>query len=94
MSSNLRQPKYTPYVFKNRSNPKYYSYYSLIIHLSRVQIVVNASKRFVVIMPKISAKGHGFESPSEQIIIFPIKYSGSVKSLQNAVKSTVTVIER
>jgi hypothetical protein len=26
MSSNSRQPKHTPYVFKNRSNPKCYSY--------------------------------------------------------------------
>jgi hypothetical protein len=26
MASNLRQPKHTPYVFKNRSNPKYYLY--------------------------------------------------------------------
>jgi hypothetical protein len=35
-----------------------------------------------------------FESPSGQITIFPIKYTGNVKSMQNAVKSTVTVIER
>jgi hypothetical protein len=50
--------------------------------------------RFGVFMPKMSPNGRGFESPSEQIIIFLIKYTGNVKSMQNAVKSTLTVIER
>jgi hypothetical protein len=47
-----------------------------------------------VFMPKMSPNGRGFESPSGQIIILPIKYTRNVKSMQNAVKSTVTVIER
>jgi hypothetical protein len=55
---------------------------------------VNARMRFGVFMPKMSPNGHGFESPSGQIIIFPIKYTRNGKSMQNAVKSTVTVIER
>jgi hypothetical protein len=48
----------------------------------------------VFFMPKMSPNGRGFESPSGQITIFPIKYSRNVKLMQNAVKSTVTVIER
>jgi hypothetical protein len=66
---------------------------TLIVHLPRVRIAVNARMRFGVFMPKMSPNGRGFESPSEQII-FPIKYTRNVKSMQNAVKSTVTVIER
>jgi hypothetical protein len=50
--------------------------------------------RFGVFMPKMSPNGRGFESPSGQKTIFPIKYTKNVKSMQNAVKSTVTVIER
>jgi hypothetical protein len=47
--------------------------------------------RFSVFMPKMHPNGRGFESPSEQITIFPIKYTRNVKSMYNAVKSTVTV---
>jgi hypothetical protein len=50
--------------------------------------------RFGVFMPKMSPNGRRFESLSGQIIIFPIKYTRNVKSMQNTVKSTVTVIER
>jgi hypothetical protein len=50
--------------------------------------------RFGVFMPKMSPNGRGFKSPLEKIIIFHIKYTRNVKSMQNAVKSTVTVIER
>jgi hypothetical protein len=50
--------------------------------------------RFGVFMPKMSPNGRGFESQSGQIIIFPIKYTRNVKSMQYAVKSTVTVKER
>jgi hypothetical protein len=49
---------------------------------------------FDVFIPKMSPNGRGFKSPSGQIIIFPIKYTRNVKSMQIAVKSTVTVIER
>jgi hypothetical protein len=94
MSSILRQPKHIPYVLKNRSNPKYYSYEYLIVHLSRVRIAVNARMRFGVFMPKMSPNGRGFESPSGKIIIFPKKYTRNVKSMRIVVKSTVTVIER
>jgi hypothetical protein len=94
MSSNLRQPKHTPFVFKNWSNLKYYSYWHLIVRLSRVRIAVNARMRFGVFMPKMSPNGRGFESLSGQKSIFPIKYTRNVKSMQNAVKSTLTVIER
>jgi hypothetical protein len=66
----------------------------IIVHLSRVRIAVNARMRFGVFMPKMSPNGRELESPSGQIIIFPIKYTRNVKSMQNAVKSTVTVIER
>jgi hypothetical protein len=55
---------------------------------------VNARKRFGVFMPKMSPKGCGFESPSGQKTIFPIKYTRNVESMQNTVKSTVIVIER
>jgi hypothetical protein len=94
MSLNLRLPKHTPYVFKNQSNPKYYSYKHLIIHLSRVRIAVTARMRFGVYLPKMSPNSRGFEFPSGQIIIFPIKYTRNVKSMQNAVKLPVTVIKR
>jgi hypothetical protein len=50
--------------------------------------------QFGVFMPKMSLNGHGFESPSGQKTIFPIKLTINVISVQNAVKSTVTVIER
>jgi hypothetical protein len=56
---------------------------------SRVRIAVNARMRFCVFMPKISPNGRGFESLSGQLTIFPIKYTRNVKSMQNAVKSTV-----
>jgi hypothetical protein len=55
---------------------------------------MNARMRFGVFMPKMSLNGRGFESPSGQIIVLPIKYTRNVKSMQNSVKSTVTVIER
>jgi hypothetical protein len=56
---------------------------------------VYAGMRFGVFMSKMRPNGRGFESPSGQITIFPIKkYTRNVKSMQNAVKSTVTVIER
>jgi hypothetical protein len=50
--------------------------------------------RYGVFMPKMRLSGRGFESPSGQITIFPKKYTRNVKSMRNAVKSTVTVIER
>jgi hypothetical protein len=55
---------------------------------------VNARVRFGIFIPKMGPNDRGFESPSEQITIFPIKYTKNVKSMKNAVKSTVTVIER
>jgi hypothetical protein len=45
--------------------------------------------RYGVFMPKMIPNGHRFESPSVQNNIFPIKYTRNVKSMQNAVKSTV-----
>jgi hypothetical protein len=57
-------------------------------------MAVNARMRFGVFMPKMSPTGLGVESLSEQITVSPIKYTRNVKSMQNAVKSTVTVIER
>jgi hypothetical protein len=48
---------------------------------------------FGVFMPKMNPNGREFESPSGIIIFFPIKYTTNVKSMQNAVKSTVTVKE-
>jgi hypothetical protein len=59
MSSNLRQPKHTPYVFKKR----YYSYKRLVVHFSRVRIVVSARMRCGVFMPKMRPNDRGFESP-------------------------------
>jgi hypothetical protein len=53
---------------------------------------MNARMRFGVFTPKMSPNGRGFESPAGQIIIFPIKCTRNVKSMQNAVKSTVSVI--
>jgi hypothetical protein len=90
MSSNL----HTPYVFKKRSTPKYYSYKRLVVHFSRVRIVVSARMRCGVFMPKMRPNDRGFESPSGQITIFPNNYTKNVKSMHNAVESTVTVIER
>jgi hypothetical protein len=49
---------------------------------------------FGVFIPKMSPNGCGFESPSGQITNFSKKYTKNVKSMQNAVKSTVTVIKR
>jgi hypothetical protein len=68
----------------------------LKVQLLGVRIAVNARMRFNVFMPKtkMSLNGRGFESPSGQKTIFPIKYTRNVKSMQNAVKSTVTLIER
>jgi hypothetical protein len=57
-------------------------------------MAVNDRMRFGVFMPKMRPNGRGFESLSGQITIFPKKYTRNVKSMQNAVKSTVTVIER
>jgi hypothetical protein len=57
-------------------------------------MTVYAGMRYGVFMPKMRPNGRGFESPSGQITIFPKKYTRNVKSMQNAVKSTVTVIER
>jgi hypothetical protein len=94
MSLIIRQPKHTPYVFKNLSNPKYYSYEYLIVRFSRVRIDLNVRMRLGVFMPKMSPNGRGFESPSGQKTIFPIKHTRNVKSIQNAAKSTVTVVER
>jgi hypothetical protein len=48
----------------------------------------------VFFLPKMSPNGRGFESLSEQITIFPIKFTRNVKLKQNTVKSTKTVIER
>jgi hypothetical protein len=50
--------------------------------------------RFGVFMPKMRPNGRGFEFPSGQITIFPKKYTRNVKSMQNGVKTTVTVKER
>jgi hypothetical protein len=50
--------------------------------------------RFGVFMPKMSPKGRGFESFVGVKNYFSIKYNRYVKSMLNAVKSTVTVIER
>jgi hypothetical protein len=50
--------------------------------------------RFGVFYAKMSSKGRGFESSSGQITIFPIKYTRDLKSMQNAVISTISVIER
>jgi hypothetical protein len=55
---------------------------------------MNARMRFGVFMPKMSPNVGGFESPTGQKLFFPIKHNRNVKSKQNAVKSTVTVIER
>jgi hypothetical protein len=58
------------------------------------RIAVNARMWLGVFVPKMSPHGRGFESPSGQIIVFPINYTRNVKSMQNAVKSTVIVIKR
>jgi hypothetical protein len=62
--------------------------------IDRIQNIIHAKMRFGVFMPKMRPNSRGFESPSGQITIFPKKYTRNVKSMQNAVKSTVTVIER
>jgi hypothetical protein len=67
---------------------------TLIVHISRVRIVVNARMRIGVFIPKVRPNGREFESPSGQITIFPKNYTRNVKSMQNAVKSTVTVFDR
>jgi hypothetical protein len=50
--------------------------------------------RFGVFMPKMRPNGRGFEFPSGQTTIFPKKYTRNEKTMQNAVKSTFSVIER
>jgi hypothetical protein len=42
-------------------------------------------------MPKMKPNGRGFESPSGQITIFPIKY---ISDTLDEVKSTAPVVER
>jgi hypothetical protein len=66
----------------------------LIGQFSRSQIAVNVKMRFGVIMPKMNPNGLGFESASDQITIFQIKYTKIVKSMLDAVKSTAPVTER
>jgi hypothetical protein len=55
--------------------------FHLIDQLMGVRIAVNARMRLGVFMPKMSPNGRGFESPSGQIIIFPINYTRNVKSM-------------
>jgi hypothetical protein len=91
MSSNLRQPK--PVCFQKTIESKILFILTFMVCFSRVRIAVNARMRFGVFMPKMRPNDRGFESSSGQITIFPKKYTRNVKSMQNAVKSTVTVIE-
>jgi hypothetical protein len=57
-----------------------------IDQLSIIRIAVNAKMRFGVFIPKMSPIGRGYESPSGQITILPIKYARNVKSMLTAEK--------